>query len=89
MNILKKMIEKMNGSFKLYVFKYEWKHKNHHNHTDADNLFPIDKVSVGINTYGSLNVSYYGNTKEKLIIGNYCSISGGVKFLLGGEHHLE
>ncbi|MPM91431.1 Virginiamycin A acetyltransferase [bioreactor metagenome] len=56
---------------------------------DIPNIFPVEKISVGKYTYGPLNITYFSNQNEKLIIGNYCSISAGVKFILGGEHHPE
>lgn len=72
---------------KLIIFKSRWKKNNQHNNTIPVTVFPIDKVDVGYKTYGKLNVSYYGNENEKLIIGRYCCIANDVKFILGGEHH--
>ena len=59
---------------------------NKHNLTDAASIFPIKKVKVGHNSYGTLNIVSYGNNNESLSIGNYCSIAGQVRFLLSGEH---
>jgi len=64
---------------------------NKHNKTFVansikDSYFPIKKVTVGNHSYGPVCVYYYGNAEEKLLIGNYCSISSGVKFILGGNH---
>jgi acetyltransferase-like isoleucine patch superfamily enzyme len=53
------------------------------------NLFPINIVEIGMYSYGSLNVYYWGDPREKLVIGNYVSISSGVRFLLGGNHNLN
>ncbi|WP_461248799.1 CatB-related O-acetyltransferase, partial [Treponema sp. R6D11] len=39
--------------------------------------------------YGNLNIIDCSPTDTKLIIGNYCSISPGVQFLLGGEHRTD
>ena len=64
--------------------------KNLHNYTEPVNIFPIDKVEVGNYSYGPLKVySYVKNDSEKLIIGSFCSIANGVKFLLGGNHDLQ
>ena len=48
--------------------------------------FPIDSVHVGANTYGPLKVIPLNQYDGQLYIGAFCSISGGVTFLLGGEH---
>lgn len=77
---------------KLNIIKFKWLDLNKHNKTIVGNSiydisFPIDKVNVGISTYGPLIVYSYGNIDEKLIIGNYCSISSGVLFILGGNHN--
>lgn len=70
-------------------FKSMWRIKNSHNKTNAVNIFPLEKVSVGRETYGDLRVFAFGGTVEELIIGNYCSIAGNVTFILGGEHPLD
>jgi acetyltransferase-like isoleucine patch superfamily enzyme len=72
--------------FKIANFKRKWRKANPHNYTSVGNHFPINKVSVGVGTYGKLNVKTYGNENECLKIGLYCSIAADVKFLLGGEH---
>lgn len=69
-----------------YKLKKEWRKDNKHNFTEAENLFDINKVIVGNYTYGPLFVRNYGNSSEKLEIGNFCSIARGVTFLLGGKH---
>lgn len=74
---------------KKLIFKYKWYLKNPNSNTKAINIFPMNKVSVGKYTYGPLDVRFYGNDNESLLIGSYCCISEGVKFILGGEHHPE
>lgn len=70
-----------------YEFQQSWRRKNVHNFTKiGEYVFPSEKVSVGKNTYGTINAVSYGNTKEELKIGNYCSIAGKVYFILSGEH---
>jgi virginiamycin A acetyltransferase len=64
---------------------------NKHNNTFVantinDNYFPLEKVFIGKHSYGPLCVHYYGNISESLTIGDYCSISKGVTFILGGNH---
>lgn len=70
----------------LCKFKNRWRQKNGHNKTRAVNQFPIEKVSVGNDTYGDLQVYAFGGQREYLKIGNYCSLAGNVVFILGGEH---
>ena len=66
-------------------FEYEWRRTNAHNDTSAENHFDVSRVSVGVGTYGPLNV-YMAGKDGKLKIGNYCSIAPGVKFLVCEEH---
>jgi len=76
-------------NFLRYILKKrKWRKLNTHNFTHISRRFPddISKVTVGKMTYGPLTVQSYGNQKEKLSIGSYCSIAGNVVFLLGGEH---
>jgi len=81
-----RVINKLKYLFEFSHFKYNWRRRNSNNYTTVGNLFPYDKVTVGDKTYGTLNINTYGNEKEYLKIGSYCSIAGNVKFLLGGEH---
>lgn len=70
--------------YRLAKFKSVWRKKNSHNLTQAKNIFPLDKVSCGNRTYGDLEVYYFGGESECLQIGNYCSIAGDVRFIMGG-----
>lgn len=49
----------------------------------------LDNVTVGKMTYGPLKVVDAGGNKNKLKIGNYCSIAENVIFLLAGEHNIN
>ena len=73
----------------LLLFRYRWRKLNKHNHTSVKRIFDINKVSVGNGTYGALTIYSYSDKKEKLEIGNYVSIAADVKFILGGNHHME
>ena len=72
-----------------------WRKKNPHNYTrlgeitnpESLKFYLSDNVKIGFNTYGTINIGYSGNEKEKLIIGSNVSIAADVKFLLGGEHN--
>jgi acetyltransferase-like isoleucine patch superfamily enzyme len=72
-----------------FLFRRHWRKLNSHNETYPTNLFRLEKVSVGKKTYGVLNVTDFSPLDTKLKIGNYCSISPGVQFLLGGEHQVD
>lgn len=70
---------------KLNVFKLIWRHRNSHNKTRANNIFSADKVTVGIGTYGPIEIPYLHNDAN-VVIGNYCSIGDGVILMAGGVH---
>ena len=71
-----------------YKRKLKWRKLNPHNETYPLHFFRSDKVFVGKKTYGGLNVMTFNND-TKLIIGNCCSIAGGVQFLLDSGHKLN
>lgn len=87
--MLNRMIRDIGHYIKKLKFKDLWRKKNKNNFTIANEIFNINKVTVGQGTYANLNVHCYGNNKEKLIIGNYCSISDDVHFILGGNHRYD
>jgi acetyltransferase-like isoleucine patch superfamily enzyme len=72
---------------KSFLFRKRWRSINIHNETVPVNYFDSHKVKAGKRTYGSLYVLDESPEKAKLIIGSYCSIAPGVRFLLGGEHN--
>lgn len=80
------MIKKLKYYISLYRAKKRWRRKNTHNYTSIIKNIDFEIVSVGEGTYGAINASSWNSNDEKLVIGNYCSIASGVKFLLGGEH---
>lgn len=73
------------------LFHFGWRRRNRHNHTRPGTLFPIDTVQVGFRTYGVLNVCNFDseNRENRLVIGDYVSIAGDVKFLLNERHQLR
>ncbi len=71
-----------------YRFDRAWKKANAHNHTIPVGRIPMDKIKIGNNTYGFIDV-LFSNPEGKLIIGNYCSIAQGVKFLPSTDHALD
>lgn len=74
---------------KLYHFRKQWRKKNPHNLTFLKRICDTSNISVGKKSYGLLDVLDWSPAKNKLIIGNYCSIADDVKFLLGGEHQIK
>lgn len=65
----------------------KWRINNTHNSTIMGNNFPSELVSVGIQSYGIINIkSFCPEAGEKLLIGNYVSIADNVFFILGGNH---
>ena len=83
------MIRKILKRFFTDSFSVEWRKHNSHNFTTPANHFKADAVVIGKGTYGSLNVVTRDYQNVKLIIGNYCSIADGVKFLLSGNHQYD
>ena len=71
---------------KLIRFKNKYTKLNKNNFTTASNIFSVNKVSVGKNSYGAIKVKEFGKQEEQLVIGAYCSIANEVTFLLSGEH---
>jgi len=82
------IINKIKSYLKFHKFKRKWYKLNPHNETIPMRIFRDDKVLVGKKTYGGLNVMTFNND-TKLTIGNYCSIAGGVQFLLDSGHQLN
>ena len=73
---------------RLHLFRHRWINNNKHNQTIPANYFNSALVHVGKETYGELNVISYGQN-TKLTVGNFCSISNNVIFLLDVEHHID
>ena len=72
--------------FNLILFRKRWREKNRFNTTIAINLFDINSVVIGKNTYGGIAVLNY-NDFYKLTIGNFCSIATDVMFILDADHY--
>ena len=78
-------IIKINISLK-YKMRKEWRKKNADNNISLRNFEQIDKVVVGRGSYGTIDAEFASLGDEKLIIGNYCSIANGVKFIVASDH---
>lgn len=72
-------------------FEKKWRRRNPHNETKVGTrFFPMEIVTVGKGTYGSITAqSLYVTPAEKLTIGNYVSIAPDVTFMLGVNHQLN
>ena len=66
-------------------YKKQWQQANSHNLVVPVNQPPIDKIHIGKQTYGPLDVMF-SNKENHLYIGNYCSLAANVKFLPSGDH---
>ena len=91
--MIKKIIYKILSAFfqtgkSQREFNTIWRKLNSHNKVFAKNMFPIQSVSVGKYSYGELNLLAYdrNNKVDRLIIGNFVSISSDVKFILHENH---
>lgn len=73
------------------AFEKDWRKRNAHNESKVgDRFFPLEVVTVGKGTYGTITVqSLYVTPNEKLTIGNYVSIAPNVTFLLGVNHQID
>jgi acetyltransferase-like isoleucine patch superfamily enzyme len=73
------------------AFEKNWRKRNQHNETKvAGRIFPMDIVTVGKGTYGTITIqSLYVTPNERLTIGNYVSIAPDVIFLLGVNHQIN
>lgn len=74
---------------KLLWFRRKWRKQNRHNLTQAKTCFNARAVTVGQGTYGDLDIRHFGNPKEAVRIGNYCSIGPECVFMTGGEHRYD
>lgn len=82
------MVNRLKKHIELYRCIKKWKNKNAHNNTTIEKCFDVTKVTVGKATYGVINPYFYENDEARLIIGSFCSIAEGTKFVFG-EHDYE
>lgn len=86
MNLLKEFLWSLKKHIALILFRKKFKASNEFNEIIPENVFPMDKVTIGRYSYGYLNFMTWGDNKESLIIGDFCSIASNVAFM-GGENH--
>lgn len=78
---------------KLELIKRKFRKLNKHNKIflkiNGLYKFDLNKIKIGNNSYGTIDVKMYGSNDEFLEIGNYCSIASNVLFILGGNHNYK
>ena len=83
----------LKNKIKILYIKKKFRRNNKHNKVflDLKSLYKFDlnKIKIGKNTYGTIDVRMFGNPNEKLEIGSYCSIAKNVIFILGGNHNYQ
>lgn len=82
------LTKKIYNFFMKQLNKFRFRKNNKKNDIHLNALYPIENISVGIFSYGKLNIRAYNN-KGKIKIGSYCSIADNVLFLIGGEHNYK
>ncbi len=68
--------------------KKKWRKANPYNTTEIVGECDISLVSVGRYTYGGIHALTF-NDKDRLVIGNFCSIAPGVTFIVSADHALN
>lgn len=72
----------------LVFAKKRWRIQNSHNQTRINSLFDFSQVTIGNNTYGTINL-VSSSKHSKVKIGHFCSIADGVKFIINNEHPMN
>ncbi len=70
------ILKKISFKIKKVYGRYLWRKKNRHNYTrlgeitnqNSLSFILSDKVNVGVNTYGTVNIGYSGNEKSLLLL---------------------
>lgn len=73
---------------KRFFLKRKWRRNNSNNFTTYGQVYGSPEIKIGAYTYGEIYVTA-PNDSNALIIGNYCSIAGEVRFILGADHPLN
>lgn len=73
---------------KYWLFVRSWKMKNVNNNTIPANIYKSERVFVGNNSYGEINLISF-NEIHYLKIGSYCSLAQNVSFVLDSDHSVN
>ena len=91
--LIKYFVFKISNKYKSLYYMCKFRNTNKHNNCSiiCNSIYKFDlkKITIGKGSYGKLDIWMYGNPNEKLLIGNYCSIAAGTKFILGGNHDFD
>jgi len=82
------MLDWLKEKLTMYRYRKRWRQVNSHNATIPMGCYPMDKITIGRGTYGPID-ALFSNYENRLVIGSYCSVAGGVKFLVSGDHALD
>ena len=82
------MLDWLKEKLTMYRYRKRWRQVNSHNATTPVGCYPMDKITIGRDTYGPID-ALFSNHENRLVIGSYCSVAGGVKFLVSGDHALD
>lgn len=90
MTILNRLVNFILKRRKLRKFHQEWKMRNKQNYVEPIKEIDINRVKIGRFSYGALDLTAYNKRSNSiLVIGNYVSISSGVKFFLDEQHQFN
>lgn len=81
-------LDRWRDKYRWKKYEKKWQQLNSHNFATHAGYIPLEKISIGKNTYGNIDV-LFSDEKTRLIIGSYCSIANGVKFLPSTDHALD
>ena len=70
-------------------FLRDFKKKFPYSKLYPQNIFDLNKIEVGKWSYGPFSLYTYNNDNEMLSIGHCVSLSMGVTFVAGGNHHMD
>lgn len=82
------MLEGLRKKWSNHKIYKEWRRRNSHNYTGIEGLVNIDLISVGRETYGTIQVLNFSSDYE-LKIGNFVSIAPNVMFLVCSDHSID
>lgn len=86
MSKLKESLMLLKKRWRYIAFTSIWRENNTHNSTYPSRVCEMSIVTVGNYTYGNIDMIAATN-KQKLSIGNFCSVGEDVRFILSAEHY--
>ncbi|MBK7512424.1 MAG: CatB-related O-acetyltransferase [Chloracidobacterium sp.] len=77
---------RIRNDFAFFRFKHAFRARFPGRRLFLSSIFGLDKINVGRNSYGPLNVQMVKNPNQRLVIDDFVSIAPEVLFILGGNH---